>query len=100
MDMKEVITVKTKQKTIEASKVSPSKYYGVRDSVGDRGFITRSEYESGNYIVLCTPGVTEGNGYNVNTTESLSELITSLVNSKIKVYEFDTHKELFKWLSE
>jgi hypothetical protein len=98
--MKEVITVKTKLKTIEASKVSPIKYYGVRDSVGDRGFITRSEYESGDYIVLCVEEVTEGNGYYTDTTESLSELITSLVNLEFKVYEFDTYKELFKWLSE
>jgi hypothetical protein len=98
--MKEVITVKTKLKTIEASKVSPNKYYGVLDNAGDRGFITRSEYESGDYIVLCTYGVTAGNGYYAETTESLSELVTSLVNSEVKVYEFDTYKELFKWLSE
>jgi len=98
--MKEVITVKTKQKTVEASKVSSIKYYGVLDSVKDRGFITRSEFESGDYIVLSTVEVTEGNGYFTDTTESLSELITSLVNSGIKVYEFDTYKELFKWLSE
>ena len=98
--MKEVITVKTKQKTVEASKVSPIKYYGVLDSVKDRGFITKSEYESGDYMVLGTDGITEGNGYYTDTTESLSELITSLVNSGIKVYEFDTYKELFKWLSE
>jgi len=98
--MKEVITVKTKLKTIGASKVSPIKYYGVLDSIGDRGFITRSEFESGDYMVLCTPEITEGNGYCTITTKSLSELVTSLVNLEFKVYEFGTYKELFKWLSE
>jgi hypothetical protein len=98
--MKEVIVVKTKQKTIEASKVSPTKYYGVHDTIGDRGFITRSEFESGDYIVLCTVDITRGNGYNVDSTRFLSELITSLISKGIKVYEFNTYKELFKWLSE
>jgi hypothetical protein len=98
--MKEVITVKTKLKTIEASKVSPIKYYGVLNTVGDRGFITRSEFESGDYMVLCTREITDGNSYYTITTKSLSELVTSLVNSEVKVYEFGTYKELFKWLSE
>ena len=96
--MKEVIV--TKQKTVPASKVSQSKYYGIRDTIGDRGFISRSEFDSGEYIVLCRVDITMGNGYNVDSTQSLPKLITSLVSGGIKVYEFDTYKELFKWLSE
>jgi hypothetical protein len=98
MDMKEVVIRKISKQT-EVSKVSESKYYGIEDR-GDKAFITQSEYDSNNFILLATEALTLGNAYSTRCTENLEVLLTELINTGFVVYEFDTYKELFKWLSE
>jgi hypothetical protein len=96
--MKEVVIRKISKQT-PVLKVSVLKYYGIEDN-GDKGFITQSEYDSNNFVVLATEALTMGNSYCTHCTNNLEGILTGLINIGFVVYEFDTHKELFKWLSE
>ena len=98
MDMKEVVIRKTSKQT-SVSKVSVLKYYGIEDN-GDKAFITQSEYNSNNFIALSPDHLTQGNSYFTDCTKNLEGILTEFINLGFVVYEFDTYKELFKWLSE
>ena len=97
--MKKVV-IKIEASQTLLSKVSSEKYYGIVNKQGDKGLITRQDYESGDYLVYVADHITKGNGFGYRKS-NLKELLKVHVDSSMfQVYEFDTHKELFKWLSE
>ena len=97
--MKKVIS--EQNKTVEVSEVVDGKYYGVFYR-GNKGFITydmqRSHYVSSLDGVTCGGNllhqVCKGDADN-DFVEFVREL-----TAISEVYEFETSKELFKWLSE
>ncbi len=85
--------------TITPNDVVISKYYGIKSPCDSRGFITRQNYDSDNFIVLALKGITNGNCWGWFSND-LKELVKTLVLNDFEVYEFDTYQELFRWLSE
>ena len=98
--MKKVV-IKEVVQEVSINNLSLDKYYGIKESPNWKGFITQSDYESNRFVTLCSEELTRGNGWEIhNNCRSLKTLIERLLKSNFEVYEFDTHKELFKWLSE
>lgn len=92
--------VREQVETVSVSQVDQSKYYGVeRFQQECRGFVTRGDYNVGSFILAATESVTNGNGWTQYRDEDLGRMIRFIIKRR-KVYEFDTAKELFKWLSE
>jgi hypothetical protein len=80
--------------------VSISKYYGVKHHGGPKGFITSTGYRK-SFYTFSEDKLTIGNGWG-REYSNLKELIGYLlgVNLPFEVYEFDTAKEMFKWLAD
>jgi hypothetical protein len=98
--MKKVILQK-EEVTIELSKVSPDKYYGVLNRSGSKGLITKRKYATGQYSAFCSESITKGNSWDMNDSDTITGLVKNLIElSNFSVYEFDTSKELFTWLVE
>lgn len=79
------------------SDVSAGKYYGLIPNPNDetdKAFVVREQYESGDFIVLSLTELTNGNDYRRDSD------LEFLLGCFSEIYEFDTAKELFKWLSE
>ena len=86
--------------TVDVSKVSNGLYYGIlRKNDYSKGFITSSLYR-GVYSPRCFDMLTVGNGFTSFESKNLQEVITGLLNSNFKVYQFNTYKELLKWGAE
>lgn len=97
--MKKVV-IKKELKEVSIDLVSVEKYYGIEE-FDNKGFITQAQFESDKFITICTTEITKGNGWpSYNKCKNIHSLISRLIVDDITVYEFDTHKELFKWLSE
>ena len=89
-----------------------TKYYGVQTNLtgnglsaakGERGFITRTNYMSGKYIVLSSHRITKGNGwtFGVSGFDFLHDCVSKVLEKDdFFVFEFDTPRELFQWISE
>lgn len=76
-----------------------NKYYGIELDDGARCFVTRNAYRGGDYRVLCSKQLTEGNSVcNLINKTSLFDILQSALSNKYKVYEFDTPQELFRWV--
>ena len=77
------------------------KFYGVKFNDREIGFITKSPdvlLGLGKYYVLLVSYITEG--YIYYPDDSLENLLEILNADKtIKIYEFETHKQLIKWLN-
>lgn len=84
---------------ISPSEVNDNLYYGTLDR-GNKGFILREKFRCGCYRVISQDKFTLGNYYSSFNNDNLQETIEALIESKFKVFEFKTNKELFKWLSE
>lgn len=96
--MKKVV-IKQELKEVSVSNLSTDKYYGIKEV--SKGFISQSDYDSNRFIVLCVMGITLGNSWgSYSNCRSLKTLTEKLISDGFEVYEFDTYKELFKWLSE
>jgi len=102
-------TVVLKQETniVEASNVDDNKYYGTvkKASPEGKGFIVRTLYGDSNgrstYKLMSINYFTKGNSFESFDGYSLFGLIKELLkNNSFDIYEFDTPKELFKWLAE
>ena len=88
--------------TVPVDQVSIHKFYGTENSTGERGFITRKRYDSGDFFARSLRALTNGNGWHNYSKPSLPELISCLKDRPTPwdVYEFDTARELFTWLLE
>lgn len=76
-----------------------NKYYGV-DCDGEREFIMSPKYRSDEYRIICADGMTYGNcRYEHCEDKSLQGIIAAALNDGLKVYEFDSARELFKWMA-
>lgn len=100
MDMKKVV-IKQVVAEVSIKDLSVKKYYGVKENLGIKGFITQSDFDTNRFVALCTDEVTRGNNWPAfDGCRSLKTLTEKLIKAKFEVYEFETYKELFKWLSE
>ena len=96
--MKKVIIDKDSA-TVSIKSVTSTKYYGV--SWGDKkGFITRENYRCDCFILVDSKGLTKNaRTFNIDAP-TLKECFNNAIDAGLDVYEFDTAKELFSWLSE
>lgn len=103
--MKKVILTKPESQVTEVKDVSFNKYYGMT-YYGGKAFLTTKEFatreEGATFIWLCRDFVNHNNkicladGYS-----SVQEAIEYAIQNKMasEVYEFNTDRELFKWLA-
>lgn len=98
MKMKKVVKV-TPNNIVNTTDVSLTKYYGIL-CCDSKGFISRTSYKHGNFIVYRETELTNGNYYIINykTLKDAIEAIIDYHNSE--VFEFNTAKELFAWLAK
>lgn len=77
------------------------KYYGVSPNNSLKGFITRTKYNDGEFIVVAARELTNGNGWPliVPNTDGKA-LISDLLTLDFHVYEFGSFKHLFDWLNK
>lgn len=79
------------------TKVSVDKFYGAT-KYDQFGFITRENYNRGNYGLRCTNLLTNGNGWDYHNSPELSKTINLAISSGWTVYEFNTFHELMSWI--
>jgi hypothetical protein len=93
---------------VDKDRIDPYKYYGVKSSVIDcRGFIGREDYERGLVKAFSSSVITKGNCWNILDSDSYHELIEKIKHKtdsngerSFRLYEFETRKDLFSWLTE
>jgi len=96
--MKRQVTKAIAIKDCDITIVDTKKYYGILDSSGNRGFITKNGYKGNKFLTLSASDVTIGNGWGAENKD-LASLINILIERGLRVYEFDTPSELFLWVS-
>ena len=74
-----------------------NKYYGILNSLGNKGFVVREDFNRGFFTIMCPDSMTNGNCYS-NGYTSLNNLAIEVISIGHKIYQFDTYKELFEWL--
>ena len=76
-------------------------FYGVEYTGTYRGFITRRRFNHGEFIIRLTKGLTNGDEMAEPAFNTLYALLEHLVkHGGIKVYQFETSKELFDWIHQ
>ncbi len=85
--------------------VNNNRYYGfsLSKSGNMRGYITREVYGKGKYVCRCLSCLTQGNGWETWDDDTLHGVINRLIafaTNEYTVYEFDTYRDLMKWLLE
>lgn len=97
--MKTVIAGEVLQ--VSCENVDPQKYYGVLVNNIDKGFITQETYCDGDFRVLACSDLTEGNNfYNFRGSETLTEFVKEILQRGEQVFEFNSCKDLFRWLAQ
>lgn len=87
--------------TVTPETVSMDKYYGVEFMGFYRGFIVAEKHKELPCKIYASRNVTRGNGWDNFNRPNLKETVSTLLeNRNFKVFEFDTHQELFRWVSE
>lgn len=99
MKMKKVI-IKVENELVEVSNVDEEKYYGMQGLHSNKGFVVQSQFKSGNFKILSSESFTYGNGWSDYENNNLISMFNRILKDNKTIYEFDTSKELFKWLSE
>jgi hypothetical protein len=79
--------------------VSETYYYGVNLNGEGIGFITRNEYERGDFRLKAWNSLTSGNAYN-HRCPTLAGLIQILMGIGFEVHEFASDKEFFRWVAD
>ena len=105
--MKEVLK-KIEVVSVDISEVSVSKFYGAEKTTdGRKAFIIRSQHSEDGFVVISTKEMTDGNCYPSYAGSTLKQAIVNLkagsdneFRVEFRVFEFDTSKELFKWLAK
>lgn len=103
--MKTVVLTKPKSQVIGIEGVNHVKYYGMLYRECRKAFLTRREYlteeKGGGFYWLCCHDVNLGNRMMGGTIyNSAKEAVEAVLNVKYSVFEFDSDRELFKWLAE
>lgn len=93
------VVVNEPNNQVALSRVSEYNYYGI-STPASKGFITRTDYDGGDFIAVARNSLTNGNGWSDLRAYSLKATIKNAVDEGYVVYEFDTHTELFEWLAE
>lgn len=92
------------EQIVLVTQTSDSNYYGIQETrTGNhKGFIFRSEFDAGDFRfrTLIADKATRGNSWGLFSSIILKDLIRSLIVNGFNVYEFQTHSELFDWLSK
>ena len=100
--MKRVIN--TIGETVNIADINDEKFYAFRSyTSGVVGVIHRESFDRGNFKPYVTRCFTNGNSYSWAECQRLSDVINRLLDSKgnsIKVFEFETFKEMAAWLAE
>lgn len=94
--MREVV-VKPVSKYVLAAAACEDKFYGVEIN-GYKNFITREQFNSGNFVIRAVHSLTNGNGYGAYGNECLRTLIEKAIENNNKVFEFDSFNDLAVWL--
>lgn len=94
-----VIPQKESEVALSALSNPESLYFGVVIS-GEKGLISRREFLSGPYLLLCSKSITKGNNWDFVKETDLKDLLKKIVEGGDSVYVFNTPNDLFKWLSE
>lgn len=87
-------------KTVNISNVTSQRFYGW-EMRGTKGLIHAADYNRGGFKAYSPNYLTSGNA--ISIPEDNGATLKSLIENLVKiaeVYEFETAKELFKWLSE
>ena len=95
--MKEVVKL-SQNSVVGLDSVSRHKYYGFIVSGNSPGLILRDN--DGYFQAHFFWNITDGNPWQ-RSQPTLTECISRLMdNNEAKIFEFDTHQELFKWASD
>jgi hypothetical protein len=84
------------------------KFYGAQKiSDNSKGFVSRPYFKDGKFQIRTIDYITEGNHFNYNGQRdaSSSEHLETFLNriakyNEFNIFEFETAKELFAWLSQ
>lgn len=100
--MKQVVLPSSDTPVVVARNLSLEKYYGVDIALGteawQRGWITRTTFDGGDFSVRCMEHATKGNGWNGYDSYSLDETVQKILEAGENVVQFDTPEELFEWV--
>jgi len=98
--MKQVVITETNPE-VNVQRCDADKYYGLSKAGSPRGFITRDDYDRGNFRAKVVRSLTRGNDWTfIQGPDLPAVLANAIAKSKFTVFEFDTHKELMTWLAE
>lgn len=95
--MKTVIIPKSDVTSTCVSQTQDCKFYGIQRLNGDKGFITRENYKQGKYIARCLNLLTTGNSFTDFEGDTLQECLCCGTET-FTAYEFESVKELLRWL--
>ena len=86
-------------RVFDAESISESKYYGVLVNKNKmaKGFIVNIGL---GFVVFCEMRITDGNRFASFVDPNLAHLTRQILDSGAELFEFETSKELFKWISE
>jgi hypothetical protein len=96
--MKTVVFSTSSDYTVEARTLDNTSIIGFEDKTGRRGFTTRKSFSGGQYVAMSAEGVNSGNNY--GNFDSFKGMLEYLGSNMIKVLSFETHYELFHWVSK
>ena len=78
-------------------------YYGMQQTDGIKSFVTKTEYFYGHYRESFLEDLTEGNSTMMDLDSKIKDLPAFLkhkMDKDRKVFQFETGKELFNWLTD
>ena len=103
--MKQVISETVPFGYMRVHDVNQGKFYGVESYNSfmipfEKGFVTRERFAQGNFRVYSRESLTDGNGWYRFSFPTLVETIENVATyPMMRIFEFDTAKELFAWLA-
>jgi hypothetical protein len=63
------------------------------------GFITQPGFDQGPFSAAAVHNITRGNGHKYSA-DTLHKLILILIDLEFEVHEFDSSRELFRWIAD
>lgn len=82
-------------------KLEPSAHIGIDFGLGDKGVVLREVYRGATFAILANYEFAKGNCYQRTLSwEEVIKYLLTRINSKAKVYVFDTDRELLQWFAQ